>query len=266
MTLIIGALCSDGVVLVGDKKVVEGIHVSIEKKIHFLDSLGVGFTGAGLNPLLDKFVTKVFLIAEERRNDLKKKLIKEGKSEQEVSLVAPYQDTDEFIEDCEDVLSELNERYKDKVQEGGLQVLFTFRNGNQAELHCMDIEDCVNSRRIAPIAIGTGSTYARTFLNEFTNTLMTMQEMVKLSYFIIKYIELSKLDNYVGEGGSALFMPHFNDRAVELINKEKTPEEEIELKKYLPQVIDDLGSLFPEANDVVVNFKNEINKLKSKFS
>jgi 20S proteasome alpha/beta subunit len=46
--------------------------------------------------------------------------------------------------------------------------------------------------------IGSGSRYAKTFLERIWNRDMTMAKVAEIGYFVIKYIEELKLDRTVG--------------------------------------------------------------------
>lgn len=271
MTLVVGAVCKDGVVIVADKKVVEGGDVTSQDKIHLLPNLGVGFSGAGLSDLLEKFLNRTFINIEEKNKALRRQLIEQNpkiKEEEINQIVSPYAYANQFVEDCEGILMGIKSNYQDIVQKypNSLQILLGFRGGNEAELHYLDIDGCLDSPRKTFMAIGSGSPYAQTFLKEVWNENITMEQMAKIICFIVKYVETSRLDNFVGEGVQALFVPKLDKRFQELSEKETqglslTPDETKEVQQYYVRTID----LSISYNEIINKRVNEFKEIFSKL-
>lgn len=201
MTLIIGARCSDGVVLIGDKKVTEGTTSFQDKKIIIMP-FGVAISGAGMGDFSDKFGIKL-------KNHINNRAIKiqELKDRGELPQDAPllYVYIDDFVTDCETILVKLKEDYRDTGPQ--LHLLMGFRNDNKAELHFLDMEYGVDSIRKSFMTIGSGSPYANFFLRELWNENLTMKQMAKIGVFIINYISEKRLDDAVGYGYQIVEIP-----------------------------------------------------------
>jgi len=268
MTLVIGANCKDGVVIISDKKVVEGVDIASHPKIYLVDALGVGFSGAGISELFDKFLARVFINLEERKKQIKKQMQEQNPKitqEELDAIISPYAYANQFVEDCEGILFQMKNQYKDIMEKypNGLQLLIAFRSGREAELHKLEIADCLDSKRKTFLAIGSGSPYAQTFLKAMWSDEITMEEMAKLGCFIINYIEESKIDNYVGEGVQILYVPKTNDAFLKLVSKtNRSVEEENEFKKYLVKLENDGNLSFPKTKKIVANFKKSFDSLK----
>ena len=111
MTLIIGVRCSDGVVLVSDKKVVEGTNITSENKITQLP-LNIFVAGAGVREIIDKFNERIPVLLEERRN-LNFQEMKKEQPDIVIDNVPFYIKPYEFLEDCEGLLGNISQRYID---------------------------------------------------------------------------------------------------------------------------------------------------------
>jgi 20S proteasome alpha/beta subunit len=222
MTLIIGAKCTDGVVLVADKRIVEGTDITIGDKITLLP-FGIVVAGAGVGEVTDKFNERIPFVLEERKN-LNYKQIKEQNPDLEVNLeeVPFYFRPYEFLEDCEGLVFQLHERYQRP-----LQVLVATGNNQNAELNYIDNEGFLTSKRRTYMAIGSGSPYANLLLKKLWNKDLTMSKMAKLGKFIIDLISDIQIDTYVGGGTQIMFIPNFPTDFDKLSEEKK--------QKYLPQ-------------------------------
>ena len=200
MTLIIGARCKDGVVLIADKKVSEGTTSFPDKKINIMP-FGVAISGAGMGDFLEKFAIKLKNYITNRTvhiNTLKTK----GELSPEVPI---YAFIDDFVTDCETILVKLKEDYREVLPQ--LHILMGLRNENRAELHFLDLDYSVDSPRKSFMAIGSGSPYANFFLRELWKEDLTMKEMSKIGVFIINYISDKRLDDAVGYGYQIVEIP-----------------------------------------------------------
>lgn len=237
MTLIMGAKCKDGVVLIADRKITEGSQVSSQEKIILLPQMGIVFSGAGLTDLFDKFVKRVNLHIEDRKKQIADALAEEAPNKSyDASTIIPYDNPEQFLIDCETILKQLSDNYRDVIQkyQQGVSVLISFRGEKKAELHFMDTSDALDSHRKTFAAIGTGSPYAQTFLKELWHKDITMKEMARLGHFIINYIERTELDSYVGKGIQIYFVPNLDDVFFVLNDKNSRSEKltEEETKKF----------------------------------
>lgn len=200
MTLIIGARCKDGVILVGDKKITEGTTSFADKKINILP-FGVALSGAGMGDFFDKFSIRLNNHLTQR--DLE---IQEMKAKGELAIGASlYPYIDNFVTDCETLLVKLKDDYRDMFPE--LHLLIGLRNENKAELHFLNMDYPVDSIRKSFMTIGSGSPYANFFLRELWDESLTMKQMAKICVFIINYVSENKLDDAVGYGYQIVEIP-----------------------------------------------------------
>ena len=221
MTLIIGAKCTDGVVLIADRRIVEGTDITTGNKITFLP-LGIVVAGAGVGEVIDKFNERIPFVLEDRKN-LNYKNMKEQNPNVEIKLeeVPFYFRPYEFLEDCEGLIFQLHEKYQKP-----LQVLVATGNSPNVELNYIDSDSFLTSKRRTYMAIGSGSPYANLLLKKLWNSNLTMSKMAKLGKFIINLIADIQVDTYVGGGTQISLVPNFPN------NFDKLPEEE--KQKYLP--------------------------------
>jgi len=159
MTLIIGAKCKDGVVLIADKRVVEGTDIAITEKINLLP-LGIVVAGAGIGEIIDKFNERIPYVLEDRKR-LNYEAMKKDDPEIDINTVPYYFRGYEFLEDCEGLLFQLKERYKLPIQ-----ILVASGNLSLANLNYLDGESFLTSKRRTYITIGTGSPYANLLLKK----------------------------------------------------------------------------------------------------
>lgn len=219
MTLIIGARCKDGVVLIADKRIIEGTDATTGEKITILP-LGIIVAGAGTGEIIDKFNERIPYVLDERKKlnyEALKKENPEAKIDDAPFYFRPY----EFLEDCEGLLFQLNEKYKRPIQ-----VLVATGNSLIAELNYIDTEGFLTSKRRTYMAIGSGSPYANFILKKLWRNNLSMLDMAKIGKFIINYIAEVGVDTYVGGGIQIVFVPNLPHNFNELNEKDKV--------KYIP--------------------------------
>ena len=200
MTLIIGARCKDGVVFIADKKAVEGTEETSQSKITILP-LGIVVAGAGTMEMSDKFNERIPFILDERKNINFEEAKKNDKNATFDSIPFYYRPY-EFLEDCEGLLYSLFEKYKISMD----MLVGAVVNGI-AELHFMDTEHFIDSRRRTYKSIGSGSPYANFLLRKMWNKDLTMREMAKIGNIVVRYVSHSKIDNYVGFETQIVYVP-----------------------------------------------------------
>ena len=214
MTLIIGAKCKDGVVLIADKRVVEGTDIAITEKINLLP-LGIVVAGAGIGEIIDKFNERIPYVLEDRKR-LNYEAMKKDDPEIDINTVPYYFRGYEFLEDCEGLLFQLKERYKLPIQ-----ILVASGNLSLANLNYLDGESFLTSKRRTYITIGTGSPYANLLLKKLWNKDLSMKEMAKIGKFVINHISEAGVDTYVGGGVQIVFVPNRPENFDELIEDEQ---------------------------------------------
>ncbi len=190
MTYILGSRCSDGVLLVADRKIVEndGSKELFEEKI-WVDASEIVTAASGSTVLYRKFRSNVLDYVNERKGGL---------------------GLQSFTKELERIVSELNRGYGERVAGGGLEVLVALKHVSGEWILKIVDQYAVGDDVLRYRAIGTGSPYGSVFMNYWRNDL-TMEQVAGLGYFIIKYIEKLKLDAGVGVGDGKpriWFMPH----------------------------------------------------------
>lgn len=187
MTYILGARCSDGVVLVGDTKVTveEGADYAYAKKVSRpLFNIVMGSSGIG--GLYKDFQNRI--VATVVRMEKEKEKYRPITTEEEFSVLVNK------------VIREMHEDYDEDrhLIINNLMIISATRIGSpNAQLTVFTpygFPEPVNERR----AIGHGEPYGALFLKKMWNKNMTMEQAAKLGIFIIKFIQDMKLDNSVG--------------------------------------------------------------------
>ena len=265
MTLIIGIKCKNGVVLASDRKVMEGGEARVEDKI-MISPQQILYAGAGLKDLFDKFLFKIHTELTERTNKLVTQYQKKHPEEEIKSdAITPYKYAEDFINDCEKILADLANNYEDVILKAGqgAAVLIAFRSGANAELHYIDTENAMGSRRNNYLAIGSSAQIANIFLKELWTKDITMKEGGKLASFIIEYIDKSGLDNFVGEGYQIQFIPDLDIFVLNIIQKEQKGEKltDEELKSVEQYKIQSFSINRDEIISIVNLYKSSFKKV-----
>lgn len=181
MTYILGSNCVDGVVLVGDRKIVSGDGSSHEYgyKI-FADAPFMVVGSSGTSGLFEKFREKLTEFTSSPSH--------------EHTVVA-------LTTQIETITRQLNEAYHDILHGESFDVLLGIKGSITSVLrHVYPIGFAEGVTRCR--AIGHGEPYGSFFLKHWWKPEMTMLEVAELGFFIIKYIQEFELDNTVGIGES----------------------------------------------------------------
>lgn len=185
MTYIVGANCSDGIVLVGDKKITigQGTQHNYAKKIFSpLNSIVIGSSGA--SGMYRTFQSRLILGV----NDIARE--KEGQQvnwDEEIILLA------------ERVIHDLANTYGQEVTASNLDALLVLRGTIEPQLiHLTGFG--LPEQVTEYVSIGHGEPYGSVLLKTLwnKNKPMTMRTLAKLGCLVIKYIENMQLDNSVG--------------------------------------------------------------------
>lgn len=189
MTYILGAQCSDGVVLIADTKVTidDGADFAYTKKLSGpLNNVVMGASGIG--GLYKDFQNRI--INSARQIDLEKR-------EQGIALNSSEE---EFSVLVNNVIRSMHRDYESDrhLIINNLMIISATRiSSGKAELTTFNpygFPEPVNNYR----AIGHGEPYGAIFLKKMWNPSMTMEQTAKLGLFIIKFIQDMRLDNSVG--------------------------------------------------------------------
>jgi len=221
MTYILGAKCSDGVVLVGDTKLTidEGADFEYSKKITFpLTNLAMGAAGSGglYKDFQNRIVTAVIRMQKEKKGVVN--------TEEEFSTLVSK------------VIREMHNDYgQDRYMIiNNLMILCATRIGGPLA----DLNQFTGFGYPLPVndirAIGHGEPYGAIFHKRLWGKHMTMEQTAKLGLFVIRYIDEMKLDTSVGYNKEFLpqvvYIPHI----IEPPNFKPTPENIAEHKKKFP--------------------------------
>lgn len=179
MTYILGSVCSDGVVLVSDRKVTleQGAISEYEDKLFLNDPYTV-VGSSGVSGLFEKF-----------RENLAMYIASPGRESTVPALTAQI----------EVLTRELNEKYKDILRGQNFDVLLGIKTTANSELRYVHPFGFAEGVRRCK-AIGHGEPYGSFFLKHWWKPSMKMLEVAELGFFIIMFIQKFELDNTVGIG------------------------------------------------------------------
>ncbi|MEM2912411.1 MAG: hypothetical protein QW146_07900 [Candidatus Bathyarchaeia archaeon] len=181
-TLIIGARCRDGVIIVADRRIVRGAECTTEKKI-FMPYTGVVVAASGLTGIIDKFRREV----EARAGAMR------------------AQTLDEVIEVIEDVTEKMKSRYTPRLYEtpkGGVIIEalvggLSYLTQGEAELHHVFQEGYAEIVK-EYMPIGYASDEAKVFLKALYRKDANVSEMLDVLTLPIILIEEFEVDTTVG--------------------------------------------------------------------
>jgi 20S proteasome alpha/beta subunit len=179
MTYILGSVCSDGVVLVGDRKVTlgDGTASEYEDKI-FLADPWIIVGSSGVSGLFDKF-----------RDSFMTYLTTPGRETTVLGLTTQI----------EKITRELNVTYRDVLHGQVFDVLLGIKTTGLSVLQYVypfGLAEGVKKYKV----IGHGEPYGSLFLKHWWHENMTMLQVAELGFFIIKCIQEFELDSTVGIG------------------------------------------------------------------
>lgn len=177
MTFIMGAKCSDGVVMVGDRRITagDGSVRELRDKI-FFDVDSVVWGAAGVLNYFESFKERVKVAIIDRGGKIPAR---------------------HFLPLVEDVHGKLIQTYGVYFA-NRFQILIAPRTGAITELYCVE-EFGGHSTITTYRTIGSGAPYGELFLKKLWKE-MGMKQVAELGYFVIKLIERNKLDETVGVG------------------------------------------------------------------
>lgn len=189
MTCIIGVVCQDGIVIVGDKKVKAGQMTYFENKIVTVEKYkNLVVAAAGFLDIREKFVQDV----RNLRLLEKKKIVKKDPSRGFVGLT-------------EDIAYRLYEIYGPRYKAEGFdyeseafEALVCHKpESARPFLYCVDsvgTSSKVNDYRV----IGTGAQYAYLFIKPSYSKKAIMDDMAVIATFVIHLIDEYKIDDSIG--------------------------------------------------------------------
>jgi 20S proteasome alpha/beta subunit len=184
MTLIIGARCKDGAVMVSDLLAQRGTENKTVRKLYQpFTNIIVGAAGSrGLSiKMMGEMTAKV------ASGDVK--------------------NTTEYIEKMEDLSFEYARRYVPRGQE--LELMVSLRDGQYSRVFaiCEGVSEPIDDY----FAIGHGERHIQIFLKKIWHPDMTMRTFAEFATFLLHYVITFDLDNSVGKGIHICYLPDIKD-------------------------------------------------------
>jgi 20S proteasome alpha/beta subunit len=249
MTYILGARCSDGVVLIGDTKITleGGTKFTYGKKL-FKPFTSVVMGASGISGFYSSFQNRMAVKVREQES-------------QKINL----NDHEKLKTLAENVMREMHQTYEQDryllIQ--NLNVLMAIRVFAIAELTNFSgygIPEPVNTIKV----IGHGEPYGALFVDKIWDKNMTMEQVTKLALFVIKLIQDTKIDSSVGYNTE--FLPQVYcipdvrfPSGFKVSNPIKKSEHKIVDETYAKHPIQELPC------EVVNHFLNEVSSKVSDF-
>jgi 20S proteasome alpha/beta subunit len=180
LTLILGARCIDGVVLVGDSKITDvmGTLLRYESKyVGVLRNVIFGYAGGvHMFNVFERYVVGDVVMLRD--------------SEERYT-------TENLLKKISDSMHNLLEARSNQYFDLRIMVGRQYPNDGNSDLHIVD-----SQKRVEPVsswkAIGKGESIARSIVETRWDENMTMREFAKTSCAVVKHIETKNLENSVG--------------------------------------------------------------------
>ncbi len=208
MTLIIGMKYKEGIVLIGDRKVLDDNtgRSHWENKIDApIAGVRVAVGAAGFTDLSREFNRKIGNMVDDRVNafrlgnivalngtDIDIKEVEEGKRT-DILLPHLYR-AENFLDDCSLLTEQIAQAGK-KYTPNPIEVLVAV-NTDKNTLYEINSDGFKKEGDF--FAIGSGATYIDKFLQDSYKKDMELGEAIHLAVFLIKFVEVLGLDNAVG--------------------------------------------------------------------
>lgn len=264
MTLVIGAKYKGGVILVADRKVTNpNSHKPewVTKLKQPYANSAICFGATGYKSKYDQFNRKILQIVGEhmretelmnrglyKKNnleypeteqeeevdktldmaDVENKPEKKESKKQEILQVHDYT-MENFLEDSQDLIRRLCTEPNGLIR-SDLEALVILYNNDETRLHHLDFDG--SEEELDYYAIGSGANYVNLFLSKFWHSEITIDQILKLAYFCIYYVQDLKFDNGVGveegilpdhfgiaDGGNFGYYKGFRGKEIEIINE-----------------------------------------------
>jgi hypothetical protein len=237
MTLIIGARCNDGVVLIGDRKVSGSLQQYTNKIRKLGQADWIIFSAAGMEALFKEFLEEVekeylFILS-----------VRDAQRITNPDIPIPPFTLNDFKHICAKTAKRLKKVYselgKDTPFQFRLQVLFVayelVGTKRKASLFYLDMHDCFPYPQEEGKIVEIGQPdLGKIFLTSYKNGNFTMKDIARLGSFVIKYVEKEKLsyeeDTFgVGDGQPQIwFYPDSDTEAKAYEIQEKDLEKLLE--------------------------------------
>jgi len=213
-TLIIGARCENGVVMVADRRTMRGTEYREEKKIQEFYKVIIAF--AGLTGLKDKFLEMV-----------------EGvlRSTRAVNL-------SEAIIGVEDTMEAISDRYKERLEEEAqiVALLAGLEHLTSGKARLYHVFGNGYAEEVDFLCIGHGQPYATSLAQGLYRPNLTMERMAEIGIFLTTWVE--QVDSSVGGVPDVVFVE--NDKGIKNMERKKVEEiynNALEITKKLPELL-----------------------------
>ncbi len=175
LTYILGARCTDGIVLVGDRRITRGGgSIEYEDKI-FSDVRDVVIGASGVVGLFDKFREQISVVAASN----------------------PDVETADFIRQVEGIVYSLNNEYRSRG--GSIDLLVAYGRIMHGQLQYITRNGIAEEVRRYEV-LGSGGPYGAYLLRAMWRPTLTMKQAAVLGALIVRHIEDNDLDEAVGVG------------------------------------------------------------------
>jgi hypothetical protein len=208
MTYILGAKCKDGVVLIADRKIIYP-----DGRVEYEDKLSryyypIVLGGAGSTPMLNNFADDVLRETQDIAGTSSVSGAVFFNPSPSTTTEYPYfVDYGKYMKRVEETVRTLDCRYRDSLGDMRFDALVATQTVDRGAL----LHYVYGERVSEPIpnyrVLGSGEPYGTIFLNRFYKKEKTMEEIVGLGHFIIKYIERFELNAGVGGEPQIWFIP-----------------------------------------------------------
>lgn len=234
MTYILGAKCSDGVVIVGDQKIVCNDEATYDRKIESVLPT-VALAGAGIYGLIT-------MLTDEIHKQIKNENIKN------------YTD---LLSIAEEKSFELSQAYESRV--GSFEILLGVKTEDDSRLYNLIPNQGFAEPIRKYVTIGSGGSYASVLLRTLWSDDMSMLEFAGLGHFLINFIVEMGLDESIGGDIDVWFIPNTPD---DTRNKSRK-NQPLDIHVASPNEIKTIKTY---SNNMLVHTKQFLSKLKNKHS
>ena len=201
MTFILGSVCSDGVVLIADKKITyENRHPEYREKLS-MQYYPIVFGSSGSVDLYERFLYEALSKAQ-RSHKITQNVqyaTSGGITEHDTTNPDVAISLQPYLQDLEKSVKELNNNYSTYYGSGFDILLAVWTKDKGSVLYYIPPKG-IGTKIFEYMVIGTGERLAEMVLGPLWRKEMTMEQVAKIGYFIIKYIEQYDLDYKVGVG------------------------------------------------------------------
>lgn len=232
MTYILGAKCSDGVVIIGDQKIVCDNEATYDKKLEIVLS-NVVLAGAGIDGLIN-------MLTDEIHQQIKNEKIKNHA---------------DLLKVAEEKSYELSQAYESRV--GTFEILLGVKTEDDSCLYNLITNQGFAEPVRKYVTIGSGGSYASVLLRTLWSDDMSMMEFASLGHFLINFIVEMGLDESIGGDIDIWFIPNTHD---DIINK-SGKNRDVDIRVASPNEIKIIKAY---TNDMIMYTKQFISKLKKK--